>query len=58
MPTSNNKDYTQLANCGSVVRSDGVFIPNDPRNADWQEYMRWQAHGNKPKSPPGQDKKA
>lgn len=27
---------------------DGVYIPNDERNADWREYMRWLAAGNTP----------
>lgn len=28
--------------------SDGVAIPPDPRNADWQEYQLWLAAGNEP----------
>jgi hypothetical protein len=33
-------------NGGGVVRlSDGAFIPEDERNADWREYQQWVAEG-------------
>jgi hypothetical protein len=33
----------------SVVRqSDGVTIPADPANVDYQEFLAWQAQGNTP----------
>jgi len=32
----------------SVVRNDGVGIPFDPDNTDYQEYLEWVAEGNTP----------
>lgn len=32
---------------------DGVFIPNDPSNTDWQAYQVWLSEGNQPLPPAG-----
>jgi hypothetical protein len=32
----------------TVKRSDGMFIPFDPDNTDYQAYLKWVAEGNTP----------
>ena len=36
----------QLAQC--IHRSDGVTIPMNPDNTDYQAYLAWVAEGNTP----------
>jgi hypothetical protein len=51
-------EYQQLTDhltgdiSGSVKRRvDGAFIPNDPANRDYQEYLTWLDQGNTPDPP-------
>jgi hypothetical protein len=38
----------------SILRiADNAFIPSDPDNTDYQEYLKWLAEGNEP-APPDQ----
>jgi hypothetical protein len=37
----------------TVLRmSDGAFIPFDPANRDYQEFLAWRAKGNEPDPAP------
>ena len=41
--------YTLTANENVIVRdSDGAFIPTDPDNTDYQEFLAWRDEGNEP----------
>ena len=41
--------YTyQLTTSTTILRSDGALIPADHTNADYQQYLAWQAVGNTP----------
>jgi len=39
----------QLTSSTSIIRlSDNAFIPNDPGNRDYREYLQWIEEGNTP----------
>lgn len=38
----------QLTATDSVVRADGSYIPNDPDNRDYAEYLKWLGDGGVP----------
>jgi hypothetical protein len=44
------KLYSSITNSakGIVRLSDNAFIPFDPANTDYQEYLKWLADGNEP----------
>lgn len=42
----------QLTHYETIKRiSDNAFIPQDPANTDYQEYLRWLEEGNEPLPP-------
>lgn len=43
MPVSEIAGHNQ-----TVVRSDGLHIPMNQENTDYQEYLKWLAEGNEP----------
>lgn len=40
--------YTLTSEPTTILRSDGVFVPTNPTNADYQDYLAWVAAGNTP----------
>jgi hypothetical protein len=38
--------YQATATGGVIRASDRAYVPNDPKNADWQIYQAWLARGN------------
>lgn len=47
----------KLTNSTSILRADGSYIPADPENRDYAEYLAWLAEGNTPEpvDPPTPD---
>ena len=44
---------TNAPHTGMIQRDeDGAFIPADPDNIDYQEYLAWRDEGNEPQPPP------
>ena len=43
-------DYKIIRDSAQVIQrlSDNAFIPFDPANTDYQEYLTWLAEGNTP----------
>ena len=50
----------KLTNYGSIVLDGNVFIPFEPANIDYQQYLAWLAEGNTPEpvDPPTADELA
>jgi hypothetical protein len=47
--------YTLTNHPDSVSRDrDGAYIPFDPGNKDYQEYLKWLDEGNEPNPPPSE----
>jgi hypothetical protein len=44
--------YTLTDNAYIIRDQDGAYIPPDPGNADYQEYLDWLNKGNEPNPPP------
>jgi hypothetical protein len=39
----------KLSKTSGVYRvADGAYIPFDPANTDYQQYLKWLAEGNQP----------
>ncbi|KAF2991167.1 hypothetical protein MJC1_01900 [Methylocystis sp. MJC1] len=49
-------NYTVIDNSNYVRRGDGVVIPDDQSNYDWQVYQTWLEAGNTPSPAPGPTK--
>jgi len=45
---SSNMYKFQFQNIGVIRLADNAFIPFDPANTDYQEYLEWLAEGNTP----------
>ena len=45
----------RLTNTTSILRiSDGAFIPADPANSDYAQYLKWLAEGNEAEALPSE----
>ena len=46
------KNYDDSVNSENIIRiADGVCIPFDEGNRDYQEYLEWLEEGNTPEAP-------
>lgn len=45
-----NNSPTGLPTCIKRIK-DNSFIPEDPANTDYQEYLKWLEEGNEPLPP-------
>ena len=44
-----------LGELNGILRlADNAFIPFDPANTDYQEYLKWVSEGNTPLPPDGE----
>ena len=44
-----SEEYQLTAHPNTIIRaSDGAFIPTDPDNTDYQDYLVWFDEGNAP----------
>ncbi len=44
--------YQLIDGSHGVLREDGTFVPNDPGNTDWLDYLAWLSDGNAPTPAP------
>lgn len=42
------KTYTNWENKTFIIKNDVDWVPADPANTDYQEYLAWLADGNTP----------
>ena len=48
------EEYQLTAHPNTIIRtSDQAFIPTDPDNTDYQDYLAWLDEGNEPNPVPG-----